>query len=73
MEGWVKVYESLLPWRVELIRGYLADEYQIQGVIVSKQDRSYLFGHSELHVPVQDAAFAELVIPYEETNTDETE
>ncbi|WP_420153500.1 DUF2007 domain-containing protein [Siphonobacter sp.] len=62
-----------MPWRVELVKGWLLDEYEIEGVVLSKQDRSYLFGHCELHVPVKDAAFAEFIIQHEEKNTDQAE
>ncbi|SDM43085.1 hypothetical protein SAMN04488090_3426 [Siphonobacter aquaeclarae] len=73
MEGWVKVYESMLPHRAELLRGWLAHEYEIDAVVLSKQDSAYLWGHHEIHVPVKDAVFAEWVLRNEETNTDETE
>lgn len=62
MEGkWVRVYSSADLFRVEVIKGLLA-EHNIEGVVVNKKDSAYLFGEVELFVNVEDAFLANQII-----------
>jgi hypothetical protein len=53
MSGWEKIYESADGQSVNL-RKALLESSGIAAVVVSKQDRSYLFGHLELFVHTDD-------------------
>jgi len=48
-EQWVRIYSSKFVYQVEIAQAILKD-YQIESVIVNKQDSSYHFGEIELHV-----------------------
>jgi hypothetical protein len=67
MEGkWITVFSSADPFRVEVIKGLLADN-NIESVVVNKKDSAYLFGEVELYVNVEDAFIANQIISNSET------
>jgi len=67
MEGkWIRVYSSSDAFRVEMLRGLLAEK-DIEGIIVNKKDSAYLFGEVELYVNVEDAFMANQIIRTAET------
>ncbi|MCF8301643.1 MAG: DUF2007 domain-containing protein [Bacteroidales bacterium] len=59
--NWTKVYTSTQQYKVELIKGLLA-ENNIESVSVNKQDSAYLFGEIELYVHVEHAFKANQII-----------
>lgn len=59
--NWTKVYTSAQQYKVELIKGLLA-ENNIESVSVNKQDSAYLFGEVELYVHVENAFKANQII-----------
>lgn len=62
MEGkWVRVFSSADTFRVEVLKGLLA-ENNIESVVVNKKDSAYLFGEVELFVHVEDAFLANQII-----------
>jgi len=62
MEGkWIRVFSSADPFRVEVLKGLLADN-NIESVVVNKKDSAYLFGEVELYVNVADAFIANQII-----------
>lgn len=67
MEGkWVKVFSSADVFRVEMLKGLLA-EHRIEAVVVNKKDSAYLFGEAELYVKVEDAFQANQVLSNSES------
>jgi hypothetical protein len=65
MTDWKKIYESTSPFKTELAKAYLAEEHQIEAVVLSKRDSSYLIGLCELYVHVQDAVLAKFLLENE--------
>lgn len=62
VEGkWIRVYSSADAFRVEMLKGLLA-EHNIESVVVNKKDSAYLFGEVELHVNVKNAFRANQLI-----------
>ena len=58
---WTKIYSSALLYKVEILKGLLA-ENNIQSVIVNKKDSVYLIGEIELFVNVEDAFRAKQIL-----------
>ncbi|MCK4676969.1 MAG: DUF2007 domain-containing protein [Bacteroidales bacterium] len=58
---WTKIYSSTLLYKVEILKGLLA-ENNIQSVIVNKKDSVYLIGEIELFVNVEDAFRAKQIL-----------
>jgi len=58
---WVRVFSAADAFRIEVIKGLLA-EYNIESVVVNKKDSAYLFGEVELFVNVEDAFQANQII-----------
>ncbi|MET3126966.1 hypothetical protein ABID42_002068 [Arcicella rosea] len=65
MNDWKKIYESANPFKAELAKAYLEDEHQINAVIVSKRDSSYLIGLCEVYVHQKDAVLAKFLLDNE--------
>ena len=62
MEGkWTKVFSSSDGFRIEMLKGLLA-EHHIEGVVINKKDSAYLIGEVELFVRVEDAFRANQII-----------
>lgn len=67
MEGkWIKVFSSGDAFRVEVLKGLLADN-NIESVVINKKDSAYLFGDVELYVNVEDAFIANQIISNSES------
>lgn len=50
MENWIKVFESSMQVRAEIVKGVL-EEHQIQAVVLNKKETIYqIFGNYEVHV-----------------------
>ncbi len=63
---WIKVYESELPYKVELAKAYLSDEHQIDAIVLNKKETTYhIFGRSELYVHVTEAVLAKFLLENE--------
>jgi hypothetical protein len=48
-ETWQKIYSSGLEYKVEMVRARLKED-GIEGIVLNKKDRAYLFGEIELYV-----------------------
>lgn len=49
MRDWQKVYQDNLEYRAEIVKAVLEDN-EMNPVLLSKKDSTYLFGHFEVHV-----------------------
>ncbi|WP_268035177.1 putative signal transducing protein [Algoriphagus sp. PAP.12] len=50
MENWIKVYETEVPVRAEIVKGVL-EENDIPAVVLKKKETVYnVFGKNEVHV-----------------------
>jgi len=68
-ETWETVYTSPLSHRAELAKALLA-EHEIPAVVVNRQSSMYPgigLGKSEVHVPIQHATLAKVIIENEAT------
>lgn len=65
MNNWKKIYESTNPFKAELAKVFLTDEHQIDAVVISKRDSSYLIGLCEVHVHIKDAVLAKHLLENE--------
>lgn len=68
-ETWESVFASPMPHRAELAKALLL-EHDIPAVVVNRQSSSYPtigWGKSEVHVPIQHAALAKVIIEHEAT------
>jgi len=61
-EQWEKIFSSTALYRVEMLKALL-EEQNIIGVIINKQDSSYLiFGEIELYVKRDDILKAKFIV-----------
>jgi predicted nucleic acid-binding protein len=60
MNGWIKVFESTNQIYTELVKNEIASN-EINAVVLSKQDSSYLLGYFEIYVPAENAEIARLI------------
>lgn len=60
MKGWTKVFESPNQIFTELVKNEIISN-EINAVILSKQDSSYLLGFFEIYVPTENAEIARLI------------
>jgi hypothetical protein len=58
---WVKIFVSLDELQIEFARQEL-ERWEIDSVIVNKQDRAYKFGHIELFVHRDNAIRAKQIL-----------
>lgn len=68
-ETWETIYTTPLPHRAELAKALLL-EHDIPAVVVNRQSSSYPtigWGKSEVHVPLQYATLAKVIIENEAT------
>jgi hypothetical protein len=68
-ESWESIYTTPLPHRAELAKALLL-EHDIPAVVVNKQSSSYPtigWGKSEVHVPVDQAILAKVILENEAT------
>ena len=65
MNDWKKIYESTNPFKAELAKAFLVDEHQIDAVVISKRDSSYLIGLCEVYVHLQNAVLAKFLLDNE--------
>jgi len=49
MRNWQSVYRDKLQYRAEIVKAVL-DDYEMNPVVLSKQDSAYQFGHFEVLV-----------------------
>ena len=62
MEGkWIRIFSSADAFRVEILKGLLA-EHNIESVVINKKDSAYLFGEVEIYVSVENAFLANQII-----------
>lgn len=61
MEDWVKVYSSDKKYKVNLLKGVLA-ENDIESSDINKKDSSFLIGSIEIYVHQDDAEKARELI-----------
>lgn len=61
MKDWVCIYSSPKLQDAEMIKGLLSFN-EINGVVVNKQDSSYMFGDFEVHVNRNDVVKAKFVL-----------
>jgi len=60
--GWVKIYVSTQPHKVEIVKAVLSDN-NVESFEVNKKDSSYTFmGEVDLYVHSRDAVLAEFLI-----------
>ena len=64
--GWVKIYSSTEPYKIDMIKGLLF-ENNIHSVEINKKDSSYLFGEVDLCVRRESVVTAKYLI--EKANT----
>lgn len=60
MKGWTKVFESPNQIFTELVKNEIISN-EINAVVLSKQDSSYLLGFFEIYVPTENAEIARLI------------
>ncbi|MDP5121285.1 MAG: DUF2007 domain-containing protein [Spirosomaceae bacterium] len=60
MNGWTKVFESPNQIYTELVKNEIISN-EINAVVLSKQDSSYLLGFFEIYVPIENAEIARLI------------
>lgn len=67
MENWIKVFESPMQVRAEIVKGVL-EEHQIQAVVLNKKETVYqIFGMHEVLVQKEDVITANNLIQNEIT------
>lgn len=67
MENWIKVFESPVQVRAEIVRGVL-EENQIQAVVLNKKETVYqIFGYYEVLVQRENLMLANNLIKNEIT------
>lgn len=67
MENWIKVFESEMQVRAEIVKGIL-EENEIPAVVVNKKETVYqVFGTYEVHVNREDLLKATNLIQNEIT------
>lgn len=67
MENWIKVFESSMQVRAEIVKGVL-EEHQIQAVVLNKKETVYqIFGNYEVHVQRENMIQANNLIQNEIT------
>ena len=67
MENWIKVFESPMQVRAEIVKGVL-EEHQIQAVVLNKKETVYqIFGMHEVLVQKEDVIAANNLIQNEIT------
>ncbi|UZD21041.1 DUF2007 domain-containing protein [Algoriphagus halophytocola] len=67
MENWIKVFESPMQVRAEIVKGVL-EEHQIQAVVLNKKETVYqIFGQHEVLVQKDDVIAANNLIQNEIT------
>ena len=60
-DGWVSIYTSTEPHKIDMIKGLLFDN-NINAVEINKKDSSYLFGEVELCVRREAVVTAKYLI-----------
>ncbi len=72
-KGWVKAFETMLPYRADIIRAVL-EENDIEAVIINKQDSAIIsIGRQEVYVPEEKLLKALQIIDNDSTATAEEE
>lgn len=67
MENWIKVFESSMQVRAEIVKGVL-EEHQIQAVVLNKKETVYqIFGNYEVHIQRENMIQANNLIQNEIT------
>jgi len=67
MENWIKVFESDMQVRAEIVKGVL-EEFGIQAVVLNKKETVYkIFGHYEVLVQRENLTSATNLIQNEIT------
>ena len=61
MKDWVCIFTSQKLQEAEMINGVLAFN-EINGVVINKQDSSYMFGEYEVYVHREDVVKAKFVL-----------
>ncbi|SHO61451.1 putative signal transducing protein [Algoriphagus zhangzhouensis] len=65
MENWIKVYETEVPVRAEIVKGVL-EENEIPAVVLNKKETVYnVFGMNEVHVSRENLLKATNIIQNE--------
>ena len=52
MSDWKRVYETAQEYRAHIVKAFLEDR-GIRAMVINKQDRPYLLGFHEVHVPTE--------------------
>jgi len=71
--GWVKAYETSLPYLANIIQAMLT-EHEIEAVIINKQNSALIsIGKQEVYVPEEKLLKALQLINNDDTGTEEEE
>lgn len=72
-QGWVKAFETTLPYRAHIVQAML-EEHDIEAVVINKQDSALVsIGKQELYVPEEKLLKAIQLITHGSTGTAEEE
>lgn len=67
MQNWIKVFESKMQVRAEIVKGVL-EEHGVQSVVLNKKETIYqIFGNYEVHVLRENLILANNLIKNEIT------